>query len=226
MNVVVTAWRVPDKRIADFVNWNRSAFRDTGTNCLIVTDRELDLPDGFEYAIYPKPMEIFNLSACSNFGLKQIADGVICKTDIDCFFTRPLLEAMRTPVVGLAIAPIYIMALDITGRQGRPWGASIGTIALHWWDWKRVGGYNEKMQGYGVEDGDFYCRAVDLGVQIDRGHTIIHVAHDPSVPFNAVSPRHRADCWGRATGVNPRNHKANRRHWLQGDQTDFLAENI
>ena len=222
MHVIVTAWKIPEWRIREFVEWNADNFALERVRCLIVTDRDLDfLPPHFDYAIYPRPMDIFNLSACSNFGLKKIGQGVICKTDIDCIFSRPLLRAMFSVSPGRAIAPIYMMceSHDCTGRA---WAASCGTIAANWGDWVAAAGYDENLKGYGVEDGDFVARAREAGVKFDRIETIRHVAHNRALK-QGCNPRKRPDFWNRDR-LNPKNHRENRR--ARGDWTreDFLKK--
>jgi len=216
MNFVVPAWKIPDERIKDFVAWNADAFRDHV--CLIVTDRDLDfLPDGFCYSVFDCG-EIFNLSKCANHGLKFFANGVICKTDIDCAFTPELVLAMENVTFGHALVPIYIMC-DCPDGTGQPWSKAAGTVAMRWGDWLPIGGYNERMEGYGVDDGDLVARAKRAGMRIDRTKWLRHVAHGDQE--QGSNPKRRPDFWNR-DGVNPKNHTHNRRQWMQWTRKDFL----
>jgi GT2 family glycosyltransferase len=73
-------------------------------------------------------------------------------------------------------------------------------------DWERMRGYDERMLGYGVEDGDLVLRALKAGIAISRGSTIVyHIAHDEGSP---QIKRARGDWWNRAS-INPDRHDHN-----------------
>lgn len=125
-----------------------------------------------------------------NPGIRRACENgadVVIKTDIDCMLTPALLRAAAaiTPETGLC--PIQ----DEThgGRNSR----SCGTLALHRDVWMRIHGYDERMEGYGREDGDAMDRARAAGCRVTRPKgMVIHFSHLSRVNPETY-PRRRAE---------------------------------
>lgn len=207
MFVVVSAWEIPDRRVSDFVSWNEAAFAETDTHCVIVRDsaRQNIESQYVTQIVYPGDLEIFSLSKTSNYGIRLCGSGVICKTDIDCIINSELLKCMAALVPGRALCPIYKMATCADDPNPQRWAASRGTFAAHYDDWAAVTGYDERMSGYGIEDGDLFARMEKAGVKISRGAYVMHVAHDAAATQRGA----RGDLWN-SEGVNPRRHSENK----------------
>jgi len=211
---VVTHYKMPPYRLHDFLLWNDQIFNRPETRLVIVIDKPLlSLPDYARAVVFPKPMDRFALSWTSNYGIRAaMSDGadIICKTDPDCIIPQELHRRIATVKDGHAIAPVYHMAATADHvRRGastiRPWNASRGTIAMRQSGWHAVHGYDERMIGYGPEDGDICDRIQARGIAIDRarGAPIYHIAHDSGVTQH---PAKRTDHWGRG-GINPENRQ-------------------
>ena len=66
-----------------------------------------------------------------------------------------------------------------------------GTIAMHANDWKRLCGYDERMYGHGLEDGDLTDRAGLQGIKVIREQgDLFHMPHETRLS-DAFYPRRR-----------------------------------
>jgi len=216
--VVITHYRLPEQRLRDFVEWNRHLFERDRIRLYVVSDAERQgLPDWCRVIVYREPMTVFNLSKTSNFGIRRaIADGaeVIVKTDPDILFPERTWNSIVTRVQdGAGACPVYRMARTVGEAQDRPheaheWHASCGTIAMTAEDWRRAGFFDERMEGYGIEDGAMYHRATGAGVEMDRmpARPVMHIAHSPGTD---QTPASRGDQYNRATGFNPARNDQN-----------------
>lgn len=192
--VVVSAFRIAPKRVADFFEWN------PGVRVILVSDVARPVPDRAECLIYPNPMDVFNLSATSNFGIRRAGAGIVLKTDIDCILSDRLLAEARAVRPGRGAYWVYRMAPAADRlADAKPWTAGRGTVAMAFSDWDRISGYNERMRAYGVEDGDLERRANRAGIVFQKGSGALwHVAHERG-----------AEHWERNPDFNPKNHAEN-----------------
>lgn len=213
--IVLTHYRMPVQRLDDWIRWNRDACQAAEVTAWVVSEVPRRVPDWMRVVIYPVEMDVFSLSRTSNFGVRFAIDSgaeIVCKTDPDCILTPTLLAAIASMPPGVALCPVYQMADDATPEavaRSRAWEASKGTLALSASSWDALSGYDERQEGYGIEDGDLYGRARTLlgPSHCVRGeHPIYHVAHSRA---KQAAGNLRPDCWGRESGYNPRNHRAN-----------------
>lgn len=203
ITIVATHYRLPLQRLRDFFAWNDAGFRSISARVIIVSDvARDDLPDYARAIIFPAPLEKFALAKTSNYGIRQAARGIVCKTDPDIVFSRDALADLLYVRLGHGVAYTYRMAESYDARLlARPWTATRGTLALHYDDWARVGGYDERHEGYGWEDGDTYLRAIRAGVDVVASPSpVYHVAHAGG---EQVRQGGRIDQWGRESGFNP-----------------------
>jgi hypothetical protein len=111
-------------------------------------------------------------------------------------------------------SPRYYMATTYAARRlaDRTWDASKGTIALHWEHWSEVCGYDERMEGYGIEDGECYHRATRCeGRTVERLLLPFwHISHSEGNPRKG-----RDDRWN-GKSINPRNHGYNQKQMQAG----------
>jgi hypothetical protein len=226
---VLTHYRLPERRLREFLEWNSPGLERLGARLIIVSDRDYqDLPPWARVAIYPGELPLFNLSKTSNYGIRLAGAGIICKTDPDVLFSPQALDAVAAVTPQRGTCFVYRMALSTKPEDlddAKPWEASKGTIALHSDHWAALCGYDERQEGYGIEDGDCYHRAGNCGTRT-AGRSpapIWHIAHTDAPQ---TSGNTRKDCWNRSEGFNPRNHARNQRarhsaawadpHWGSG----------
>jgi hypothetical protein len=145
-------------------------------------------------------MEIFAIGRTANIGIRQaIADGcaVICKTDIDCILDDAALadiEAVR-PGQGAAYRYWHVASPAPAGRAAaRMDGKIMGTVALAAADWQAVGGYDERMDGYGYDDWDIVDRARRRGIKCNvlAAPRIYHIWHEAKHNRTTINPLRRA----------------------------------
>jgi len=217
LDIVLTHYRMPGERLADWFMWNRDAILEAGAGVWVVSDTDRRAPDWARVIQYPLELEIFALSRTANYGIRAAIDAgaqIVCKTDPDCILTPALLSAMASLPSGGGLCPVYRMATDASPgalAASKPWEASKGTLALSASTWEAIHGYDERQVGYGIEDGDAYARALTVlsggGGGCVRGKDpVYHVAHSQT---EQKAGNMRPDCWGRSDGFNPRNHRSN-----------------
>lgn len=192
--MIVSAFRIDPKRVADFFEWNK------GVRTILVSDIPRPVPAGSECLVYPKPMDVFNLAAASNYGIRHAGADAVLKTDIDCILSDRLLAEARAVRAGLGAWWTYLMAPAADRLpEAVAWTGGRGTVAMTFEDWARVCGYNERMRAYGVEDGDLTRRAAKAKIALQRGSGALwHVAHEGG-----------SEHWERAPEFNPKNHAEN-----------------
>jgi len=66
---------------------------------------------------------------------------------------------------------------------------NIGTATMWSADWEKCCAYDERMYGYGREDGDLYDRAQQAGIIMDRALEVIHIEHECRVDEKWYPPR-------------------------------------
>ena len=188
IGLVAVHWRIPVDRLQAWIAWNHDQIMRIGARVLIVDDEshmDIRLPSYVRIVRYPYDMAIFSLARVANYGIRLLAQGVICKTDIDCILSHEFCDTLaqlqhdRRRI----LCPQYYMADDASTAaraRAKPWDASKGTIATTWEVWDACCGYDERMEGYGIEDGDCYFRMQHFsGLRGERGPwKIWHVAHD------------------------------------------------
>lgn len=210
---VVTHYRLPPERLQDFLVWNDKSFRSVSARLLVVMDQPLlRLPDYACAAVFPKKMERFALSWTSNFGIRTAINNganIVCKTDPDMLITEDLAAILASVQSKTAVSPVYRMAQGPNEARQRPesclvWDGSRGTFAMNSGDWRAVSGYDQRMVGYGPEDGDLCDRCKREKIKIFRhsDSPIFHIAHDPGTPQKKGQ---RFDQWGRDDGFNAEN---------------------
>lgn len=212
---VAVHYRIPDARLLDFISWNREQFERVGARLIIVDDvphTNLALPEWARVAVFPKPLDVFNLAATSNYGIRLAGDGIVCKTDIDCVFPREAVDAVASVTDAAGVCFLYRMARSVKPEDlaaADPWDASKGTLALTASHWHAISGYDERMEGYGIEDGDAFHRAAHSVPGRTCAHVpsfIWHIAHSAAPQPSNV--RGRSDLWNGAE-FNPKNHRQN-----------------
>jgi hypothetical protein len=201
--VVSTHYRLPESRLRDWLKWNDDVFRKFRARVILVTDREWNgLPGYVRCAVYPRELELFNLAKTSNYGIRLAGDGIICKTDPDCVFSADAMKAVSEVTPARGVAMQYRKASTYATRHAAAVDELCkGTLALHSEHWQSLRGYDERMEGYGIEDSDAFHRAGQLqgrqAVMVDA--PFWHIAHEG------------AEHWNRSDGFNPRRRDENAR---------------
>ena len=206
ITVVACHYRLPEYRLRQFLAWNREVFEAFAVRVLIVSDVPRgELPPWARILIYPGELEIYSPSKASNYGIRLAAAGIVCKTDIDCLFTREALEEVAQVREGFGVNLPYLMAGSVDELEdARRWESTKGTQALVWTDWDKISGYDERQDGYGLEDGDGYCRAMKVAKISRPKARFYHIAHGENGPACAQARQgRRVDQWNRGTGFCP-----------------------
>jgi hypothetical protein len=144
----------------------------------VVTNPRASLPD-VTMVLYNA--DTFSPARAANVGIRQaIDDGnqVILKTDIDCGVMPRIYDLVEK---GRAIAPVC----QFLSGEGKPMPTNAGpcgTAVMHREDWQTVQGYDERMWGHGLEDGEMLDRARLRGITVDRPDGLLyHVWHAPRI---------------------------------------------
>jgi hypothetical protein len=196
----------------DFVNWNRALFEKYGVTLHIVSDqRWIALPEWVKIHVYPRQLKVYSPAKVSNYGIRQAGIGIVCKTDIDCVLSEEALKDISKVNPGNGIYFYYLMAKTYETRHiNQRWGSTCGTMALHFDDWNKICGYDERQEGYGIEDGDGVARARAV-LQIARSvANVYHISHTGSELWTQTNVCLRRDLWNRKEGFCPDRHSANR----------------
>jgi len=211
ISIVACHYRLPEQRLRDFLKWNEKLFVEYTSQIVIVSDvPRSGLPPYCKMIIYPTPLEVYSPSKVSNFGIRSVGSGVICKTDIDCVFNRQAMEEIASCKSGKGIYFCYTMAKTYEERdKGVKWGSTCGTMALHFDDWNKISGYDERLDGYGVEDGDGVARAKKVANVPQSKHAIWHISHTGDELWTQTNICLRRDLWNRKDGFCPDRHNLN-----------------
>lgn len=214
--VVLTHWgeAIPRERLAQHWLWNDCIYRANGASVYVVAEGQRDVPAYARVVPCYEDLRPFNLARTSNIGIRAaIADGaeIVVKSDPDIFWPGSTFALCAALGQGRGLCPTYLMAgsrasIDCWPDACMAWPQSCGTLALHSDTWRAIHGYDERMRGYGVEDGDAYMRA-RTRVKIDRAPIVYHVAHVEG----SEQGTGRSDHWGRDDSTNPLRHRENTR---------------
>ena len=158
ISVVVSAYRLSEKEINRFLDWNEVVFRNNNINLSIVTDRDINLSYG-QCLIYPKSQNHFSLPRVINYGIKR-AEGIVIKTDLDIIFSNPVIQHISKVVrnsyafIGICSNIDNLIEVQEESWESLPkrfwgWGAC---FAMTRDDWGEFRGYNEKIWGWGDDD--------------------------------------------------------------------------
>ena len=211
ISIVACHYRLPEQRLRDFISWNDKLFTEYISQLVIVSDVVRDnLPPYCKLVIYPTPLEVYSPSKVSNFGIRTAGSGIICKTDIDCVFTKEALEEVAACKPGKGVYFCYRMAKTYEERdKGIVWGSTCGTMALHFSDWDKINGYDERLDGYGVEDGDGVVRVKKVATVPQSKNRIWHISHTGDELWTQTNICMRRDLWNRKSGFCPDRHNLN-----------------
>lgn len=216
LTIVVGHFRLPEERLQGFFSWNRELFEKYKITVNLVTDRHHlgDCGGIVNELIYPAPMLVYSPSRVSNYGIRHTDGGTVLKTDIDCVFSEQAIQEVLKVHPGRGVYFNYRMTPSYEERLKRSalWGAGCGTMALDFSDWDKINGYDERQEGYGVEDGDGVQRARKV-VNLTHSRAIIwHVSHNPKEElWTQTNKCFRRDLWNRDSGFCPDRHVENRR---------------
>jgi glycosyltransferase involved in cell wall biosynthesis len=166
--VVVCAVNIEIKKIEEWLQWNKENIEKINGAYLIV---------GFN--MNAPIMEKYSPSKCSNAGIRKAIDSgadVVIKTDIDCKLSLDFLELASELEPGRCECPVCFFSGKSENRYKE---AQCGTVAMHAKNWNDLYGYDERMYGYGWEDGDLIARIERKKIKISRHRDkfLIHVEH-------------------------------------------------
>ena len=213
--VVFVCYKIPERRLMEHFEWNDLYYRSSGVSVFVVTDKEYDfLPDYARCLVYPDEMEVFNLSATSNFGIRYAIDSGferVVKTDVDISYTDGAWREALGVKDGRGVVPLYRMVGSYKKRNSdfSPDGGATGTIAMTSGDWNKAH-FNENCVGYGADDKILLLAMGKKNIMVDDcvNRPVIHIAHMEDTPQQNKGGK-RVDYWNRDNGYNPRNNVGN-----------------
>jgi len=213
ISIVACHYRLPEKRLKDFIAWNTELFIKFGVTVHIVSDvPRTGLPDWVKIHVYPRELKVYSPAKVSNLGIRQAGRGIVCKTDIDCVFSEGAMKEISVVFPGLGIYFNYLMVKSYeTKNFSQRWGSTCGTMALHFDDWNKLCGYDERLDGYGIEDGDGMARARTFCKVPRSNEAVYHVSHGNTELWSQTNVCLRRDLWNRKDGFCPDRHVANRK---------------
>jgi len=184
--VVVTCSGIGTDRRDEWMSWNLDRITKANGVVYFCTDKPAGTKGVIEIRV-PK-LRFYSPSRANNMGIRRAVEdgiGIICKTDIDCFLTDELLK--KIPRLGtFGLCPYCEAAESIEAMAASKMVPNwCGTLAMSAEWWKKINGYDERMYGYGREDGDAYERAMRAGAKVAREkRELFHIAHKPRVGRN------------------------------------------
>ena len=195
MAIVVSHYNLPIEQLYNFLSWN-SCLREMNIDLYLVTEKQkLDNSDHIRQIIVSN-LQRYSPALVSNFGIRAAMRGgaeIIMKTDIDCVLPEKLLGASLECKEGFGIFPKYNMCYTyeeyLEHGVGKEDEHNIGTATMWSADWEKCCAYDERMYGYGREDGDLYDRAQQAGIIMDRALQVIHINHECRVDDKWYPPR-------------------------------------
>ncbi len=195
VTIVVSAYTISDKRIEDYVRWNRDIFESENVSVLIVSDRPLNLDSySFDHLVYPDKLKQMAVSKLLNYGIRSFEDDrTIIRSDIDIVFSKEVIQQVKGAVTkerGIlcisANAPSFEQIKNIDWPRVRKRRSGHGAcVALHRTTWHQICGYNENLFGWGFEDTDLLNRAKRaVQVSISSRNPLFHIKHTMRVNNN------------------------------------------
>ena len=167
--VVACAVNIKSERVEQWRKWNEEKIKQVAGKIIIVG---VDIP--------APEMEMYSPALCANRGIRKAVDDgatVVIKTDIDCKLSLKFLAAASMLTPGIGECPLCYFVCDKPQYRFGP----CGTMALHAEDWHKFSGYDERMSGYGWEDGDLFERAMSC-MKITRNKDFLeHIEHETRV---------------------------------------------
>jgi len=185
--VVVTSYRIPTKRLTDWLAWNSEYFQWLAGVYLVCDEDTAEWAKQADWRMplvvlpYPVPLQQFSITRTANYGIRRaMEDGCrkIIKTDVDVVFLSGLGEMLEVDN-RKAITPRYGDAASYeTRNQFRrymPHGQ--GTISMTAHNWERLEGYDERCSGWGFDDNEMCQRIAEAGIEIDDAPVVAHIDH-------------------------------------------------
>ncbi len=176
MAIVVCAVRLPLLLYSRWFQWNRLVIESANATLI---------PIGVAITIPAPPTTIYSPARASNIGIRRACDsgaGVVVKTDIDCILDAKFIVEALELERGTMLAPWYHDAVHAGDEAGRVMQRPCGTVAMWAADWRALCGYDERMYGYGREDGDLLRRAKLAKMRVTRRqHQVYHVRHESRI---------------------------------------------
>lgn len=181
-----------------------------------------ELPDGnfpFKVELHPVPPP-FNKSKCLNEGLRHVLSEVVLTSDADILWTpralRGLVESARRSGTFTYIHSVgesggampslsrkrYTYRIDLPStihiKADEPCPDSLtrpgyGLVAAPRDAWLDVGGYKDRLRGWGWEDRDLLMRAELLGYRPRSSESVTHISHGNELrhlPQVGMTPEH------------------------------------
>lgn len=184
ITVVVTAYRLPESKIHQFIEWNQVVFKMNDVHVLVVAEREVELNYG-TCLVYPKKPHQLSLPRLNNYGIKR-AEGIVIKTDLDIIFSEQIIKHIKRVVknnyafIGLCANIDNLSEIndkDWQHFEKRFWGWG-ACFAMTRHDWGMLHGYNEKIWGWGDDDHEMVARLRDkLGLSLCSYYPLFHMNH-------------------------------------------------
>ncbi len=202
LEIVAPAYKIDDKTIRRFCDMNNKA------DLLIVTDREMDLPDGCHVIIYPFDENPFNFCRTMNYGIRRSDGDVILSASIDHAFSPQAIEAAKTAEGDQAIGfhlewikSAYEIVSYKWSRRQEPTGAMRFDMMMAATPqaWAEIRGFNERCRGWG-------WAAIDMMQRASKVLNVQEAKDCPAFSFRNSPTRSVENGWS-VGGSNGRNKR-------------------
>lgn len=172
--IVASAVNIPTRTINTFIK----KMKVFGDIVLIIRQKDTKLNTDDKVALISYTESQFSPSRAANLGIRYAIDKgyeYVLKTDIDCEASRDFLDNQLGP--NDLIAPVITMEQKNGVLQKDKTKKLCGTVLASNQIWRTLHGYDERMWGYGMEDGEFLKRARVMGFNVKRSGYIGKIVH-------------------------------------------------
>jgi predicted glycosyltransferase involved in capsule biosynthesis len=198
--VVTSAYKIPQSIVETFVIANSQ--KNIKLYVIAKEGEDIKVPEKvtlLRINFETKDGEVFNIGRASNLGIKQaIEDGckIIVKTDIDCILSQDMIKQCNTCVPGIGFCYRHHNCMDIKDIPNATIDSRcIGSICLHADDLIKLNAFDERMDGYSVDDIHMVERARRVGVKISIlcEPKVYHIVHSGKWNRETINPEKRKE---------------------------------
>lgn len=218
LGLILTYWKFPNSHdLFWFFARNSKSFQKHKVEVVVTTDPTTlsdvrshicHMPDFNLYSIkviaYPEDLAILSLGKANNFAISNCNTDIIMKTDPDIVFSDESLAYAKEICLGKSKALVQLCsnvppATDVhkstfdwekLPKRQEGFGAS---FAMHRELWKKLKGYDERIDGWGGDDFELGRRVDSCGfakLEVSKKFPVFHINHadrrrSPHFPFKS-----------------------------------------
>ncbi|MCX6822212.1 MAG: hypothetical protein NTW30_05550 [Candidatus Aenigmarchaeota archaeon] len=144
---------------------------------------------------------LFNIGKASNIAINSAIEkgyDIIVKSDIDCILSKEVIALISKikPNQGYCFRYWQVKDSEAESLKYAQIDPKIhGTVALHSNDWKRLRGYDERLDGYGFDDYHMTSRARKFGIIVPTlgDPRLYHISHPEKHNCKTTNPVRRVE---------------------------------